>query len=84
MSAILVPIILRYLQYISQKRGRNFKKNKLSLFRNICAFSRIKFEFFWGFWQKILNISASAQRILTQKPDLERLLNSTNYVITQI
>jgi hypothetical protein len=39
-------------------------------------------NFFGGFWQKILNISASAQRILTQKPDLERLLNSTNYVIT--
>jgi hypothetical protein len=39
-------------------------------------------NFFGGFFQKILNISASAWRILTLKPDLERLLNSTNYGIT--
>ncbi len=41
-----------------------------------------KLKFFWVLWQKNLNVSASAQRILTQRPDLQRLLNSTNYGIT--
>jgi hypothetical protein len=45
--------------------------------RIICAFSFNRFEVFGEFQQENSYISASDERILNQRPDLDRLLNST-------
>jgi hypothetical protein len=45
--------------------------------KKICAFSFNRFEIFGEFQQESSYISASDERILDQRPDLDRLLNST-------
>jgi hypothetical protein len=44
---------------------------------SICAFSFNRFEIFGEFQQENSYISASDEHILDQRPDLDRLLNST-------
>jgi hypothetical protein len=45
--------------------------------KKICTFSFNRFEFFGEFQQENSYMSASDERILDQRPDLDRLLNST-------
>jgi hypothetical protein len=53
------------------------------IIQKVCVhFHGSNFKFFSGLCQKNLNISTSARWILTQRPDLEWLLNSINYRIT--
>jgi hypothetical protein len=46
------------------------------ILKHICAISFNRFEFFWGV-QENSYISASDGRILDERPDLDRPINST-------
>ncbi len=79
MSTLTVP------NFKTNKEGQQItltESQRKSVLNEYVHFHGSNFKFFWGLWKKNLNISASARWILTKRPDLERLLNSTNYEIT--